>query len=169
MTRSELLRILVSQARANGFQFRRWYMGRLGLPWVSADQSIEMLAAERRYYVLLFSHEFAESFWKAGEKITFQVPTQTFQRKKADGTIGTVTRKAFIRRSAREDAWKYHLRELALAEEPLRYMRKYLRVEEDLDDLPSLAEPDKEVSGPVAPGRLGKGPSLVKQPRKLLS
>lgn len=133
MTRSELLRILVSQARANGFEFRKWYVSRLGRPWKSGDDAIETLAAERRYYSLLFSHEFAASFWKAGEKITFQVPAQTFQRKKADGTIGTVTRKGFTRRSGREDAWKYHLRELALAEEPLRYMRKYLRVEEDLD------------------------------------
>jgi hypothetical protein len=92
-----------------------------------------MLCAERRYYALLFSHEFASSFWKAGERITFQVPTQTFTRRKADGTIGTVSRKAYTRRSTRDDAWRYHLRELAIAEEPLRYMRKYLRVDEDID------------------------------------
>jgi hypothetical protein len=52
----------------------------------------------------------------------------------ADGTIGTVTRKAYTRRSAREDAWKYHLREMALSEEPLRYMRRYLRVAEEMDE-----------------------------------
>jgi hypothetical protein len=92
-----------------------------------------MLCAERRYYSLLFSHEFASSFWKAGERITFQVPTQSFTRRKKDGTIGTVVRKAYTRRSTRDDAWRYHLRELAVAEEPLRYMRKYLRVDEDLD------------------------------------
>ena len=59
----------------------------------------------------------------------------------ADGTIATVSRKAYTRRSTRPDAWRYHLRELALAEDPLRTMRKYLRVEEDLDpdadDLPA--------------------------------
>jgi hypothetical protein len=44
-----------------------------------------------------------------------------------------VHRKAYTRRSAREDSWKYHLKELALAEEPLRYMKRYLRVEEDVD------------------------------------
>lgn len=92
-----------------------------------------MLCAERRYYVLLFSHDFASSFWKAGERITFQVPTQSFTRRKKDGTIGTVVRKAYTRRSTRDDAWRYHLRELAVADEPLRYMRKYLRVDEDLD------------------------------------
>ncbi len=134
MTRFELLQLLLGQARTNGFEFRRWYTTRLGLPWTSTRQSIEILAAERRYYSLLFSHEFAQSFWKAGQRITFIVPKQTFQRTKPDGTVGTVTRKAYTRRSGREDAWKYHLRELAMAEEPLRYMRRYLRVEEEIDE-----------------------------------
>jgi hypothetical protein len=133
MTRFELLQLLIGQARANGFEFRRWYVGKLGLPWESARQAIETLAAGRRYYALLFSHEFASKFWKPGELMTFQVPTQTFTRKMADGSIGTVKRKGYTRRSAREDAWRYHLRELATAEEPLRYMRRYLRVQDELE------------------------------------
>jgi hypothetical protein len=133
MTRFELLHLLVAQARANGFEFRKWYISRLRLPWQTTRHAIETLSEQRRYYALLFAHEFASSFWKAGERITFQVPTQTFTRRKADGTIGTVSRKGYTRRSARDDAWRYHLRELAVAEEPLRYMRKYLRVEDELD------------------------------------
>ncbi len=136
MTKIELLQILVGQARANGFEFRRWYTSRLGLPWTDVNDSLATLAQQRRYYVLLFSHDFARHFWKAGQQITFQVPTQTFQRRKADGTIGTVTRKGYTRRSAREDVWRYHLRELAVAEEPLRYMRRYLRVADDAPDEP---------------------------------
>jgi hypothetical protein len=133
MTKSELVHLLVAQARANGFEFRKWYIAKLKLPWETTQKAIETLCAERRYYALLFSHEFASSFWKAGERITFQVPTQTFTRRMADGTIATVNRKGYTRRSARDDAWRYHLRELAVAAEPLRYMRKYLRVEEELD------------------------------------
>jgi hypothetical protein len=134
MTRFELLQLLVGQARTNGFEFRRWYVGKLGLPWQSARQAVEMLATERRYYALLFSHEFASRFWKAGETMTFQVPTQSFTRRMKDGSIGTVKRKGYTRRSAREDAWLYHLKEMAAAEEPLRYMRRYLRVEDDLEE-----------------------------------
>ena len=134
MTRFELLQLLVGQARANGFEFRKWYVGKLGLPWTNARQALETLSVERRYYSLLFSHEFASNFWKPGGLITFQVPTQTFTRKMADGTIGTVTRKGYTRRSAREAAWRYHLRELALADDPLRYMRRYLRVEEEVEE-----------------------------------
>jgi hypothetical protein len=145
MTRFELLQLLVSQARANGFPFRRWYVGKLRLHWTSATHAIETLAAERRYYALLFCHEFASAFWKPGERITFEVPQQTWQRRMADGSIGTVVRKGYTRRSAREDAWRYHLRELAVAEEPLRYMKRYLRVAEDVDEeipLPAALEPD---------------------------
>jgi hypothetical protein len=134
MTRFELLQLLVGQARSNGFEFRKWYVSKLGLPWQNARQAVETLAAERRYYALLFSHEFASSFWKPGEVMTFQVPTQTFTRRMKDGTIGTVKRKGYTRRSAREDAWLYHLKELAASEEPLRYMRRYLRVEDELED-----------------------------------
>ena len=133
MTRIELIRLLVGQARANGFEFRKWYTSKLGRRWVDGQRACEDLAAERRYYVLLFSHDFASHFWKAGNQITFQVAHQTFQRRMADGTVGTVQRKAYTRRSAREDVWRYHLQQLAVAEEPLRYMRRYLRVEDDLD------------------------------------
>jgi hypothetical protein len=133
MTKQQLIQLLVGQARANGFEFRKWYTGKLGRTWENAQTALEDLASERRYYVLLFSHEFASHFWKAGEQITFQVSKQTFKRRMADGTIGSVNRKSYTRRSSREDVWRYHLRELAVAEEPLRYMRRYLRVEEDLD------------------------------------
>jgi hypothetical protein len=160
MTRFELLHLLIAQSRTNGFDFRKWYVSKLGLPWQNTTQSVETLCAERRYYSLLFAHEFASNFWKSGQEMTFQVPTQTFTRSKPDGTIATVTRKAYTRRSARKDVWRYHLSELALAEEPLRYMRKYLRVEDDLDpdDLapsapaPSPAPPRKPFERPISAG-----------------
>jgi hypothetical protein len=167
MTRFELLQLLVAQARANGFEFRKWYIGKLRLPWETTRQAIETLSNERRYYALLFSHEFASSFWKPGERITFQVASQTFTRRKKDGTIGVVTRKPYTRRSTRDDAWRYHLRELAVAEEPLRYMRKYLRVDEELvlDDEDETGAEGTSPPPPVPesfPSPAPKGPSLVR-------
>ena len=163
MTRFELLHLLVAQARANGFEFRKWYISRIGLPWETTRQAVESLCEQRRYYALLFSHEFASSFWKAGERITFQVPTQTFTRRKADGTIGTVSRKGYTRRSARDDAWRYHLRELAIADEPLRYMRRYLRIEDELNpeelDALDAVTPDSATLDSNNPN--SSGPTLV--------
>lgn len=141
MTKLELLRIVVGRARANGFEFRRWYVTRLGLPWISTDAAITALDAQRRYYALLFSHEFARSFWKPGEEITFTIAASSFERIMPDGSVGHVNRKPYIRRSARRDAWRYHLQQMALAEEPLRYIRKYLHVAEEVEDdeIPEIA------------------------------
>lgn len=147
MTRLELLQLLVGQARSNGFEFRKWYVGKLGLPWAGANNALDTLAIERRYYALIFSHEFASAFWKAGEEMTFQVPTQTFTRRMADGTIGVVSRKGYTRRRTREDVWLYHLKELAASEEPLRYLRRFLRVADELVEEPvgTVPETDSEI------------------------
>jgi len=152
MTRPELLKIVVLRARANGFEFRRWYTARLGLPWISAEAALTLLDQQRRYYALLFSHEFACAFWKAGEEITFAVPAQSYRVARPDGAPRTVERGPFTRRSARRDAWKYHLREMALAEDPLRYLRKYLNVADELEDGPTLAPLEAaEDPSPAAP------------------
>jgi hypothetical protein len=158
MTRLELLKIVVGRARTNGFEFRRWYTARIGVPWISAEAAFTLLESQRRYYALLFSHEFAEAFWKPGTEITFEVPGGSFQRRSASGEIITVKRNSFTRRSARKDAWRYHLREMALAEEPLRYIRKYLAVEEDLTE-------DLEAATAEGPAPKSPKKSAAKAPR----
>jgi hypothetical protein len=158
MTRLELLKIVIGRARSNGFELRRWYTKRLALPWTSADDALVTLEQQRNYYALLFSHEFAQCFWKPGSEITFQVPARTFKRRMPDGTVQTVARKPFIRRSARKDAWRYHLREMALAEEPLRYIRRYLNVEEDLIDVPGTNDCPH-----------GDSPSVIKSSQRVRS
>ena len=64
MTRLELLTIVVGRARSNGFELRRWYTTRLELPWINAEAALALLDQQRRYYALLFSHDFASSFWR---------------------------------------------------------------------------------------------------------
>lgn len=158
MTRFELLKIVIGRARSHGFEFRKWYTGRLSLPWTSAEDAIATLDTQRRYYALLFSHEFARHFWKPGEDLTFEVPAATFSRVLPDGTTRTVTRKPFVRRSARRDAWRYHLRQMALAEEPLRYIRKYLSVEDELLELDAAAATAEELP-PKSPKATAKAPA----------
>lgn len=164
MTRLELLTIVVGRARTNGFEFRRWYTSRLDIPWISSEAALTLLDQQRRYYALLFSHEFAKSFWKPGEDITFSVPAKAFHRSNPNGVPTIVERKSFIRRSARKDAWRYHLREMALAEEPLRYLRRYLNVEEDLTEEIIAATTDDRPETPSAP-RVARPAKPVSQGR----
>ncbi|MGC2161955.1 MAG: hypothetical protein WA634_08610 [Silvibacterium sp.] len=132
MTRKELIHLLVLQARANGFEFRKWYQGRIGTEWTTTEAAIETLSLGGRYYALLFSHQFARHFWKAGRQMQFVVPTQEFKRLNRRGEEITVVRKAYTRRTMRGNAWEYHLREMAAVEEPLRYIRRFLITGEEI-------------------------------------
>ena len=140
MTRAELLGALIRQAKSNGFEFRKWYAQRMGLPWTNFASSVQTLSEDRRYYALLFAHEFAQMFWRAGSKMAFVVPNSRFTRVSKDGTIKVVERKGHIRRSVMPDAWRYHLKEMAVADNPLRYMRKFLLIEEDLAGVQSVSD-----------------------------
>lgn len=132
MTRKDLIRLLVLQARANGFEFRKWHQAKIGEPWTSAEAAIETLASGNRYYSLLFSHEFARAFWKPGRQIQFVVPSTEFKALNRRGEAITVVRKAYTRRTLRGNAWDYHIREMAATEEPLHYIRRFLVTEEEL-------------------------------------
>ena len=43
MTRQELLRTVIRQARANGFQFRKWFQAVIEPGWISFDDSVHCL------------------------------------------------------------------------------------------------------------------------------
>jgi hypothetical protein len=139
MTRQELLRIVIRQARANGFQFRKWFLAAIDPSWNSFDDAVDLIAQGRRYYSLLFAHEFARAFWKQGSQISFVVPAATYTRRDKEGRIVTVSRKPFTRRTLKADVWKYHLREMAAHDEPLRYIRRFLVIEGDVQQTKSVA------------------------------
>lgn len=139
MTRQELLRTVIRHARANGFEFRRWFQRAIDPSWTSFDEAVELLAQGRRYYALLFAHEFGRAFWKQGSQISFVVPAASYTRRDKEGRIVTVTRKAFTRRTLKADVWKYHLREMAAHDEPLRYIRRFLVIEGDVQQSKSVA------------------------------
>ena len=139
MTRQELLSTVIRQARTNGFQFRKWFQAMIDPAWDSFEDAVELLAQGRRYYSLLFAHEFARAFWKQGSQISFVVPAATYTRRDKEGRIVTVSRKPFTRRTLKADVWKYHLREMAAHDEPLRYIRRFLVIEGDVQQTKSVA------------------------------
>ena len=144
MTRVQLLQLLVQQARESGFTFRKWFTASAGITWTTADDAITWLSRGERASLLLFSHGFARHFWRSGERVTFLVPSQTFQRVTPQGSTRTIERKAHMRRSSREDVWRFHLREMAAAAEPLRYIRRYLTVQEIVQEIAAAGEGSPE-------------------------
>ncbi|MGI8770846.1 MAG: hypothetical protein ACR2JE_05375 [Acidobacteriaceae bacterium] len=145
MTRREILQHVVLQARANGFPFRSWFKAYVDPEWEGFAQAIDVLAERRRYYMLLFSHEFAVNFWKAGVQTNLLVPAVSYSRRDRHGNIVTVHRRAFSRRTLRADSWRYHLREMAAAPEPLKYIRRYVVLKEDLFPPPPRLAPLRDL------------------------
>ncbi|MGI4757334.1 MAG: hypothetical protein ACRYGF_10870 [Janthinobacterium lividum] len=128
----------MQQARTHGFEFRRWFVANVGIPWSGADHAVEWLSRGERAHVLLFSHAFAKHFWQSGQRVTYLVPAQTFQRVARNGAVKQVERKAHLRRSSREDVWEYHMSAMAATPQPLRYIKRYLIVDEIVGE--SLAD-----------------------------
>ncbi len=139
MTRLEVLRIVIRQARTNGFAFRKWFQKSIDPTWSDFESAVEELSRGRRYYALLFAHDFASAFWKQGSQISFVVPAATYTRRDKAGRIVTVSRKPFTRRTLKADVWKYHLREMAAHDEPIRYIRRFLVIEGDVQQTKSVA------------------------------
>jgi hypothetical protein len=154
MTRLELLSTLIRQARLNGFEFRKWCSSHVGMEWTGFEAAVTALLEHHSYYALLFSHEFAQCIWKPGSEITFVVPESFFRRRSAkDGSMIEVRRKPYTRRAGRKDVWKYHLQQLALAEEPLRYMRRFVVTSEHLDAKALEMDEDLPITQPVQPAK----------------
>ncbi len=134
------MRALIRQAKSNGFEFRKWYGARIMLPWTSFDAAVQTLSEQRRYYALVFAHEFAQAFWLEGSKMSFVVPTNKFTRMRKNGTTMVVERKGHTRRTVLPDAWRFHLKAMAVTDDPLRYIRRFLLIEEDLPAIQAVQE-----------------------------
>jgi hypothetical protein len=132
MNRKELLRLVLNQAQFNGFEFRRWFQTHIRPIWPGADEAIALLAGESRVLSLIFSHEFARCFWRSGAQMSFMIPSVTYPRVNRVGAVVQVTRKSFTRRTIKRDAWKYHVRQMAIADDPVDYLCRFLPVPDQL-------------------------------------
>jgi hypothetical protein len=132
MNRKEKLGLLLNHAQFNGFEFRRWFLAHIRPVWPGAEQALLLLASEGRYYSLLFSHDFAQCFWRTGARISFSVPSTTYPRVNSRGEVIQITRKAFTRRTIKPDVWKYHLRQMAAADDPVGYLCRFLPAQDQL-------------------------------------
>jgi hypothetical protein len=132
MNRKELLRLLLNQAQFNGFEFHRWFQSHVQPVWPGAEQALTLLAGEGRHYALIFCHEFASCFWRTGAQMSFMVPSITYPRVNAQGKVVQVTRKPFTRRIIKPDVWKYHLRQMAAAEDPIDYLCRFLPAQDQI-------------------------------------
>ena len=151
MIRKDILRLLLNQAQFNGFEFRRWFQAEIQPVWPGADQALTLLAGEGRHYTLLFSHDFARCFWRTGAHMSFMIPSTTYPRLNAQGEVVQITRKPFTRRTIKPDVWKYHLRQMAAADDPIEYLCRFLPATDQamirtLGTEPALAQASRRIA-----------------------
>lgn len=132
MTLKENLLLLIRNAQRNRFNFRRWYRANIRPDWFGLDDAVSLLCEEGRYYALIFAHDFARAFWKQGAQMRFVVPTLTYSRMNGKGEVITITRKPFTRRTIKADVWQYHLRQMAISDDPMSYLKRFLPSTEDI-------------------------------------
>jgi hypothetical protein len=126
MNLKELLQLILDQAEMNGFDLQPWFQLNIQREWPGAERALTLLSREGRYYALLFSHDFAQCYWRTGARISFTVPSITYPRVNSRGEVLVVTRKPFTRRTVKPDAWKYHIRQMAGADNPVAYLCRFL-------------------------------------------
>jgi len=140
MHRKETLHLLLLQAQANGFDFRRWFQANISNDWIGLEEAVALLACEGRYYSLVFSLDFARALWLKGAQMSFVVPSMTYSRINGKGEVITINRKPFTRRTIKADVWKYHLRQMAVSEDPMRYLKRFLPAHDELSTSPAEFE-----------------------------
>jgi hypothetical protein len=83
--------------------------------WLTANyDNISELAKSNNYFSFIFSHDFAKSFW--GEYGEHEV---------IYSSKGLLSGEEF-KRESKINLWKYHLQQMVLEEEPLKYLEKFL-------------------------------------------
>ena len=72
----------------------------------------------------------------------FMIPSITYPRVTSQGDVVQVTRKPFTRRTIKPDVWKYHLRQMAAAEDPIEYLCRFLPIHDQarLRGIPATAQ-----------------------------
>ncbi len=126
MTRMELVRHLLHQARANGFELRRWFKTDAAILWPGGDGALEWLCQGTRMHHLLLSHSFAQAFFGGPERLRQVQPATKFERTAPNGVTRTIYRRAHPRSARYDEVWRYHLQRMAATPDPLRYAQRFL-------------------------------------------
>jgi len=114
MKNEQILKKAIEKAVKNGLDIRE--LGKKD-GWSESELDLETLY--NSYYSIIFSHDFAKAFWGIGKPV--MIDGQEFYRFKWINIVGEKTDSAY-----HLTAWQYHLQQMVLEEEPIKYLEKFL-------------------------------------------
>ena len=117
MTEKEILKAVVEKVHKFGDL----------ITMLSKEKEWDNLLKDNAYYGLIFSHKFAKAFWNnneivcpcCGEKLHYQNYDYYCNECGIEFNDGE---KTIVK-------WQYHLQQMVLEEEPLNYLKKFLKSE----------------------------------------
>ena len=105
MANEQILRQAIEKAKKNGFKFE------VIVPCYGLECfGRKINALMKVYHQIIFSHDFAKAFWKDG--------TQEYLKNPKDGTVFP----------GRTFTWEYHLQQMVLEEDPIKYLEQCLNL-----------------------------------------
>ena len=120
MNNSEILEAAIKKAEKNGYKFPKMDAG--------ADHYDEPIyhdkwniVAEKLENVIIFSHEFAKAFW--GEEAVCRecLSIEASKEPRMGDHLFTKCEEEF-----KELRWAYHLQQMVLEEDPIKYLEQFL-------------------------------------------
>ena len=117
MKDKEILKKAIERAVEDGFKPGGLLGGVLeGKLGVGLDPNVYAhLVNDNQYFVHIFSHDFAEAFWK--DEPSLETRHESVREYGYHRGFGR-----FVRR----EAWQFHLQQMVLEEEPLKYLERFL-------------------------------------------
>jgi hypothetical protein len=116
MTNKEILKKAIEKAVKNGWNPIPYIPEHT--PGATGDQLIKLLAFN--YYKFIFSHSFAKAFW--GEEEIKYLPLNFVKAVDAEEIA-----KNFLLLNLKSPAWEYHLKQMVLEEDPIKYLEQFLK------------------------------------------
>ena len=111
MTDKEILQKAIEKAGKNGFDLKKWrifmHHGNDVID-MDLDHEVKAILLIGQTYALIFSHDFARAFWgnKKSKRMHFDDGSHYYK--------------------VIDEGWQYHLRDMVLEAEPLKYMERFL-------------------------------------------
>lgn len=125
MTDKEILKKAIEKVNNSNYP-KKW-------GWPEDDRAMDMVVQERGLYII-FSHSFAKAFW--GEEYLVDLQDRKILKAWKERPPNSQIYKAYIRsgekrimRKPKEGdtkLWQYHLQQMVLKENPIKYLEQFL-------------------------------------------
>ena len=135
MTNEQILEKAIEKAVHNGYEPEPKWALHLKR-WAKDPDSFALCSDECFYYGIVFSHDFAKAIWGMGmissccevsiSRTTAEIIKMFGKDHESNMFYCSKCENMIVEEVYATNAWQYHLQQMVLEEEPLKYLEKFL-------------------------------------------